>query len=190
MPPPIIVAPASVFRKPSFAIIHHKQWASKEMTPQTGLRDLVGSNPPKEYGVNFFGKCLKVTDVYLYEKVQHCGLSIRYISFYSNLSKWRPVKRTMSTRPKRYWSRKCVSFTTLHPICTSHFPLPPSVTDVKSDFVLTSLFAMGVLSSPGRCCSKARTTQLAVMVARIMYSKGVKATKLRKGAFITIQGQN
>lgn len=45
---------------------------------------------------------------------------------------------------------------------------------------LTSLFAMGVLSSPGRCCSNARTTQLAVMVARIMYSKGVKATKSRK----------
>lgn len=39
---------------------------------------------------------------------------------------------------------------------------------------------MGVLSSPGRCCSNARTTQLAVMVARIMYSNGVKATKLRK----------
>lgn len=51
---------------------------------------------------------------------------------------------------------------------------------VKKDFVLTSLFAMGVLSSPGRCCSKARTTQLAVMVARIMYSNGVKAIKLRK----------
>lgn len=53
---------------------------------------------------------------------------------------------------------------------------------------LTSLFAMGVLSSPGRCCSSARTTQLAVMVARIMYSKGVRARKLRKA--LLIQGQN
>lgn len=51
-------------------------------------------------------------------------------------------------------------------------------------FVLTSLFAMGVLSSPGRCCSRARTTQLAVMVARIMYSNGVWATKLRKAPLL------
>lgn len=43
---------------------------------------------------------------------------------------------------------------------------------------------MGVLSSPGRCCSKARTTQLAVIVARIMYSNGVKAAKLKKSRFI------
>lgn len=62
--------------------------------------------------------------------------------------------------------------------------------DVKTDFVLTSLFAMGVLSSPGRCCSKARTTQLAVMVARIMYSNGVKATKVKESTFIETQGQN
>ena len=48
------------------------------------------------------------------------------------------------------------------------------------DWVLTNLLAMGVLSSPGRCCSSARTTQFAVMVARIMYSNGVWATKLRK----------
>lgn len=60
---------------------------------------------------------------------------------------------------------------------------------MTADFVLTSLFAMGVLSSPGRCCSKARTTQLAVMVARIMYSNGVKAAKLRKVFFFTVQGQ-
>jgi len=40
--------------------------------------------------------------------------------------------------------------------------------------VLTSLFDMGVLSSSGRCCSKARTMQLAIMVARIMYSNGVE----------------
>lgn len=62
------------------------------------------------------------------------------------------------------------------------------VENVKTEFVLTSLFAMGVLSSPGRCCSKARTTQLAVMVARIMYSNGVKAAKLRKSAFVKTQG--
>lgn len=32
---------------------------------------------------------------------------------------------------------------------------------------------MGVLSSPGRCCSRAKTIQLAMMVVRIMYSNGV-----------------
>lgn len=56
----------------------------------------------------------------------------------------------------------------------------PEFNGFWTDCVLTSRFAIGVLSSPGRCCSKARTTQLAVMVARIMYSKGVKAAKLRK----------
>lgn len=54
---------------------------------------------------------------------------------------------------------------------------------------LTNLFAMGVLSSPGKCCSKARTTQLAVMVARIMYSNGVKARKLKKGLSARVSAQ-
>lgn len=143
---------------------------------------------------------------------------IALVAYYSNRSKCRPVKRTMSTKPKRYWSRNLQHSTLYSTIvyrmswepwktmwwqyyfkkrCHLHHPTPNlhishgshphspplSVTDVKSDLVLTSLFAMGVLSSPGRCCSKARTTQLAVMVARIMYSNGVKATKLRKGTF-------
>ena len=60
----------------------------------------------------------------------------------------------------------------------------------KGDFVLTSLFAMGVLSSPGRCCSKARTTQLAVMVARIMYSNGVKAAKVKESTLSATHGRN
>lgn len=37
----------------------------------------------------------------------------------------------------------------------------------------TSLRDIGVLSSSGRCCSRAKTMQLAMMVARIMYSNGV-----------------
>lgn len=42
--------------------------------------------------------------------------------------------------------------------------------------VLTNLRDMGVLSSSGRCCSRASTMQLAMMVARIMYSKGVQGS--------------
>lgn len=45
--------------------------------------------------------------------------------------------------------------------------------------VLTSRSDMGVLSSSGRCCSRARTMQLAMMVARIMYSKGVWGLRSR-----------
>lgn len=36
---------------------------------------------------------------------------------------------------------------------------------------------MGVLSLAGRCCSRARTMQLAIIVARIMYSNGVWRVK-------------
>lgn len=43
--------------------------------------------------------------------------------------------------------------------------------------MLTSLRDMGVLSSSGRCCSRASTMQLAMMVARIIYSKGVGEVK-------------
>lgn len=39
--------------------------------------------------------------------------------------------------------------------------------------VLTRRSDMGVLSAAGRCCSRANTMQLAMMVARIMYSNGV-----------------
>lgn len=39
---------------------------------------------------------------------------------------------------------------------------------------LTSLSDRGVLSPSGRCCSRARTMQLAIMVVRIIHSKGVK----------------
>ena len=49
----------------------------------------------------------------------------------------------------------------------THTPRPP----------LTRRSDMGVLSSSGRCCSKARTMQLAMMVARIMYSKGVRESE-------------
>lgn len=42
--------------------------------------------------------------------------------------------------------------------------------------VLTNLRDIGVLSSSGRCCSRASTMQLAMMVARIMYSKGVEGS--------------
>lgn len=38
----------------------------------------------------------------------------------------------------------------------------------------TSLLDIGVLSSSGRCCSRARTMQLAMMVASIIYSNGVE----------------
>ena len=43
----------------------------------------------------------------------------------------------------------------------------------------TSLRDIGVLSSSGRCCSRAKTMQLAMMVAKIMYSNGVGKEELR-----------
>lgn len=46
--------------------------------------------------------------------------------------------------------------------------------------MLTSLRDMGVLSSSGRCCSRASTMQLAMMVARIIYSKGVEEVKEKR----------
>lgn len=46
---------------------------------------------------------------------------------------------------------------------------------------LTSRSDMGVLSSSGRCCSSARTMQLAMMVAKIMYSKGVRPSQGKRG---------
>lgn len=46
----------------------------------------------------------------------------------------------------------------------------------------TSLRDIGVLSSSGRCCSRARTMQLAMIVARIMYSNGVGEEELRNRA--------
>ena len=42
---------------------------------------------------------------------------------------------------------------------------------------LTSRSDMGVLSPSGRCCSSASTIQLAMMVARIMYSNGVRGLR-------------
>ena len=47
-------------------------------------------------------------------------------------------------------------------------------TRTKQQSKLTNLRDIGVLSSSGRCCSRARTMQFAMMVARIMYSKGVE----------------
>ena len=53
----------------------------------------------------------------------------------------------------------------------------------------TSLLDIGVLSSPGRCCSRAKTMQLAMMVARIMYSNGVERLGVKEShvheAFMT-----
>lgn len=46
--------------------------------------------------------------------------------------------------------------------------------------LLTSWTANGVLSSLGRCSSKASTIQLAMMVRRTMYSKGVREVKDKK----------
>jgi len=54
-------------------------------------------------------------------------------------------------------------------------PEPPSSP------ALTSRSDMGVLSSSGRCCSSARTMQLAMMVAKIMYSKGVRPSQGKPG---------
>lgn len=42
---------------------------------------------------------------------------------------------------------------------------------------LTSRSDMGVLSPSGRCCSSASTMQLAMIVARIMYSNGVRGLR-------------
>ena len=46
---------------------------------------------------------------------------------------------------------------------------------------LTRLSDMGVLSLAGRCCSSASTIQLAMMVARIMYSNGVRRLRSTNG---------
>lgn len=71
-----------------------------------------------------------------------------------------------------YWCSWYVCF----PRQGVHNPLlpPPSVCHKsKGEASLTSRSDMGVLSSSGRCCSRARTMQFAMMVAKIMYSKGV-----------------
>lgn len=47
---------------------------------------------------------------------------------------------------------------------------------------LTSRSDMGVLSPSGRCCSRASTIQLAMMVARIMYSNGVRGLRTAQEA--------
>lgn len=52
--------------------------------------------------------------------------------------------------------------------------LPPPPTAATA---LTSRSDMGVLSPSGRCCSSASTIQLAMMVARIMYSNGVRGLR-------------
>lgn len=44
----------------------------------------------------------------------------------------------------------------------------------KVMWLLTKRSDIGVLSKAGRCCSKASTMQFAIMVARIMYSNGVR----------------
>lgn len=56
----------------------------------------------------------------------------------------------------------------------TRWTLPKGWAETDRRGVLTNLRDMGVLSSSGRCCSRASTMQLAMMVARIMYSKGVE----------------
>lgn len=57
---------------------------------------------------------------------------------------------------------------------------------MESDGVeLTNFRAKGVLSPPGRCSSRARTTQLAMMVNSTAYSNGVHVKRLRKNEAIT-----
>lgn len=55
--------------------------------------------------------------------------------------------------------------------------MPGSLEVGEGAQALTNRSDMGVLSSSGRCCSKARTMQLAMMVAKIIYSKGVRGVK-------------
>ncbi len=51
-------------------------------------------------------------------------------------------------------------------------------------WLLTKRSDIGVLSKAGRCCSKASTMQFAIMVARIMYSNGVKVLRNSGGKLI------
>lgn len=45
---------------------------------------------------------------------------------------------------------------------------------------LTRRSDSGVLSPSGRCCSRARTMQLAMMVARIIHSNGVRMAQVKE----------
>lgn len=47
--------------------------------------------------------------------------------------------------------------------------------------MLTKRSDMGVLSMAGRCCSRASTMQLAMMVVRIRYSNGVDKSRKNAG---------
>lgn len=48
-------------------------------------------------------------------------------------------------------------------------------------WLLTNRSDIGVLSKAGRCCSKASTMQFAIIVARIMYSNGVRESRKSNG---------
>lgn len=61
-------------------------------------------------------------------------------------------------------------------------PPPPSAPPPTAATALTSRSDMGVLSPSGRCCSSASTIQLAMMVARIMYSNGVRGLRTGREA--------
>lgn len=58
-------------------------------------------------------------------------------------------------------------------ICVNKFFVKGSNLKGRDVGALTRRSDMGVLSLAGRCCSRARTMQLAIIVARIMYSNGV-----------------
>jgi len=51
----------------------------------------------------------------------------------------------------------------------------------KNNMMLTKRSDMGVLSMAGRCCSRASTMQLAMMVVRIRYSNGVDKSRKNCG---------
>lgn len=53
------------------------------------------------------------------------------------------------------------------------FCIRPNKKNVNKCIQLTNLSDIGVLSPSGKCCSRASTIQLAMIVAKIMYSNGV-----------------
>lgn len=55
------------------------------------------------------------------------------------------------------------------------------MTRKQRKLMLTKRSDMGVLSMAGRCCSRASTMQLAMMVVRIRYSNGVDKSRKNAG---------
>lgn len=72
-----------------------------------------------------------------------------------------------------YWQgNQSWDLITLH-MCWQVLCLTGSDLKDRNVGALTRRSDMGVLSLAGRCCSRAKTMQLAIIVARIMYSNGV-----------------